>query len=126
MDDDGASNEQGPTGDRDRIAGLQGQVTDLEQQLIQMRQQLSRAELDQWRGRIDDLEVQAHLASLDVRDQLRPLIKDLRNVWLDARDQLSGTGDTAADVVDTLRGGLERAMGEIRSAVLDARTTAKG
>lgn len=111
--------------DNDRISSLEGQIADLERQLGEMRRQLSEAELDQWRGRIDDLEVQAHLGSLDVRDRLNPLIEDLRNAWLDAREQLSDSTDTASEVVTTLRKGLEQAMGEIRSAVVEARSTAR-
>jgi hypothetical protein len=111
--------------DTDRISSLEGQIADLERQLGEMRRQLSEAELDQWRGRIDDLEVQVHLGTLDVRDRLSPLIEDLRNAWLDAREQLSGSTETASDVVTTLRKGLEQAMGEIRAAVLEARETAR-
>lgn len=112
--------------DNDRIAGLEAQLQDLETQLGEVRRQLAQAELDQWRGRIDDLEVQAHLGSLEARDQIDPLIENLRNAWLEARSKLSSQTTTASDVVGTLRDGLEQAMGEIREAVAAARSRAKG
>lgn len=75
------------------------------------------------RGRIDDIEVQVHLGSLDLRDQLTPVIEDLRDAWLDASAKVSDSTDTASDVLGTLRTGLESAMDEIRKAVSEARST---
>ena len=106
----------------ERNLALESQIQDLETQLAVLRRQLSETELDQWRGRIDDLEVQVHLASLDTRDVLAPMIEDLRNAWLDAREMLSDSATTATDVAGTLRDGLEQAMADIRSAVLEARS----
>ncbi|HTO00444.1 MAG TPA: hypothetical protein VL068_07200 [Microthrixaceae bacterium] len=114
------------TEESDRIDGLEAQITDLEVQLAEVRRQLSEAELDQWRGRIDDLEVQIHLGSLDARDQLMPLVEDLRNTWLDAREKVTKSASTASDAAETLRAGLEQAMGEIRTAVLQARESLRG
>ena len=45
--------------DVDRVDELQEQVDGLQEELASVRRQLAAAELDQWRGRIDDLEVQA-------------------------------------------------------------------
>lgn len=113
------------TADTGRINALEAQISDLDGQLKDVRHQLARAELDQWRGRIDDLEVQAHLGSLAVKDELDPLIDDLRNRWLDARERVTDGSDTANEVVDALRTGLEQAMAEIRRSVIAARSAAK-
>ena len=106
----------------DRTTQLESQITGLEEQLQSLRKQLSEAELDQWRGRIDDLEVQLHLGALDVRERVAPLLEDLRNAWLDARARVSDGTNTASDVATTLGAGLEGAMSEIRTAVLEARS----
>lgn len=108
----------------DRTKALEAQIEDLEGQLTELRAQLARAELDQWRGRIDDLEVQLHLGSLEARDQLAPLVEQLRSAWLDARERVSDGAATTSDVASTLRQGLENAMYEIRRAVLDAKSAA--
>ncbi len=111
--------------EQDRITQLEHQVDDLKGQLRDVRHQLAAAELDQWQGRIDDLEVQAHLGSMAVRDRLTPVVEELRNAWLEAKARLEGGAETTSTVTERLRSGLERAMAEIRSAVLDARSSAK-
>ena len=110
----------------DQIGQLQAQIDDLEAEVARLRHQLADAELDQWLNQIDDLEVQVHLASLDAKDRLTPLLEDLRNAWLEARAGISSTTDTAADVVDKVRSGLEQAMREVRRAALDARSAING
>lgn len=113
------------TQEGDRVAALETQIDDLRSQLKDVRRQLSEAELDQWRARIDDLEVQAHLGSLEVKQRLDPVVEELRNRWLDAREQVSNSADTASDVFDALRKGLEHAMGEIRRSVAEAKSAAQ-
>lgn len=109
----------------DRITQLEQQVDDLKGQLRDVRHQLAAAELDQWQGRIDDIEVQAHLGSMAVRDRLTPVVDELRNAWLEAKARLGEGADTTTTVTERLRSGLENAMAEIRSAVLDARSSVK-
>jgi hypothetical protein len=110
--------------ENDRIAQLERQINDLDEQIADLRTQLMRAELDQWQGRIDDLEVQIHLGSMAASDRLAPFVEELRNRWLDAQRQLDGASSTASDVAGTLLRGLEQAMKDIRAAVLDARSVA--
>lgn len=109
--------------ERERIEELERQIDDLKGQLRDVRHQLAAAELDQWQGRIDDLEVQAHLGSMAVRDRLAPVVDDLRNAWLEARTRLTEGAETTSSVTERLRVGLENAMAEIRSAVQEARTS---
>ncbi len=106
----------------DRIGALEAQIDELRSQLKDVRRQLSEAELDQWRSRIDDLEVQAHLGSLEVKERLDPVVEELRNRWLDAREQVANSAGTASEVVDALRKGLEQAMGEIRRSLIEAKS----
>lgn len=108
------------------IARLENRILELETQQQALRQQLAQAQIDQWEGRIDDLEVQLHLGELELSDRLAPLVETLRNRWLDAKEQVGLTSSTATDVVETLRSGLEQAMDDIRTAVLDATKVATG
>ena len=114
-----------PAPGESRVHELEARVKDLESQLDDVRTQLSQAELDQWQGRIDDLELQLHLASLEVQDQVNPSLDELRNTWLDARERLTSRREVADDVIDTLRGGMQRAMSELRSAASEARAAAR-
>lgn len=110
----------------DRIADLEGQINELKEQLSEVRRQLASAELDQWRGRIDDLEVQAHLGSLEARDQLAPIVERLRNAWLDAKEKVASNSGTASEVLQALRDGMEQTMQQIRDTVTEARDKPAG
>jgi hypothetical protein len=112
-------------GTEERVDGLEQQIDELKAQLQDLRRQLVEAEFDQWRGRIDDLEVQARLGTMSVQDRLMPLVEELRNAWLDARERAGESAETASEVTGRLREGFERAMKELRSAVSDAASTVR-
>lgn len=103
---------------KEELDSLRAQIRDLQGQIAEL-------ELDQWKGRIDDLEVQLHLGAMAGRDQLNPLVEKLRNSYLDARETVTSTASTAGDVTVRLRKGLEQAMSDIRSAVLNDSGDAK-
>ena len=102
-----------------RINELEGHIDELKTQIHDLQSQLAELELDQWKGRIDDLEVQLHLGAMAGRDRLAPLVETLRNSYLDARENLTDTASAAGDVTGRIRKGLEQAMGDIRRAVLN-------
>ncbi len=108
----------------ERIDQLESRISDLTDELSDLRSQLAKAQLDQWQGRIEDLEVQLHLGAMETNDRLAPLVEQLRGRWLDARSQVDGATSTATEVIDSLRQGLEQAMRDIREAVLDAKDKA--
>jgi|LakMenEpi03Aug12_release.lakeMendotaPanAssembly.Ray.scaffolds.fasta_scaffold27047_6 chromosome segregation ATPase len=109
----------------DRIAGLEARITELQSELAATRQQLTDAQLDQWKGRIDELEVQMHLGRLDAEQQMEPVLEQLRNWWLDAREQLTQTGSAASslagDTFASLRSGVDKAMDQLRDGMRSAR-----
>ena len=98
----------------DRITELEARITDLQTELAATRKQLTDAQLDQWKGRIDELEVQMHLGRLDAEDQMEPVVEQLRNWWLDAREQVGNAGSVAGDAFSSLRSGVEQAMDQLR------------
>lgn len=98
----------------DRISGLEARITELQTELAATRKQLTDAQLDQWKGRIDELEVQMHLGRLDAEEQMAPVVEQLRNWWLDAREQVGNAGNAAGDAFSSLRSGVEQAMEQLR------------
>jgi TolA-binding protein len=106
----------------DRIRRLEGQIDKLQAQLADLRKQLAKAQLDQWRGRIEDLEVQMHLGGMDASDKLSVLMDRLRDRWADARRQFEASVTTAASVADTVRTGLEKAVDDLRKALLESKS----
>lgn len=103
----------------EKIGQLEKQIDELTSKLEDLRTQLAELELDQWKGRIDDLEVQMHLGAMGAMDRLAPLVERLRNSYLDARASVTGTASAAGDATDRIRKGLESAMNDIRKAVFD-------
>jgi predicted nucleic acid-binding Zn-ribbon protein len=104
-----------------RMSALEARITDLQEQLSNTKQQLTDAQLDQWKGRIDEIEVQMSLGRMEAQEQLEPMIEQLRNRWLDAQTQLRTAGSAASDVFAALRVGLEQAMDQLREGARMAR-----
>jgi chromosome segregation ATPase len=104
-----------------RMAALEARIAELQEQLAQTRQQLTDAQLDQWKGRIDELEVQMSLGRMEAQEQLEPMVEQLRNRWLDAQSQLRTAGTAAGDVFTALRAGLEQTMEQVREGARTAR-----
>lgn len=105
----------------DRIAKLQEQIDSLHHQQAELRRQLAQAQLDQWQGRFEDLELQLHLGAKETSDKVSALTGQLRARWADARRQLEESISTASSVADTVRTGMEKAYADLRAALLDSR-----
>ena len=105
----------------DRIGTLEQHIAELQDELKETRRQLTEAQLDKWKGRIDELEVQMSLGRLEATEQMNPVLEQLRNRWLDAQRQLSGATSTGRDVFGSLRSGVESAWDDLRKAIDDAR-----
>lgn len=103
----------------DRIKQLEAQMEKLQAKQAELRKQLAEAELDQWRGRVDDLEVQAHLASMEVNARLQPLVDKARDRIADARAQVEGNASAASEGIASIRDSLQTAFKDIRKALLE-------
>jgi hypothetical protein len=110
----------------DDVAELKSQIDNLNGQLEKLRGELLEAQVNQWEARIDALEVQIHLGSMEARERLEPLVEQLRNRWLDAKEEVGQSGSAAADALRALLDGLESAMRDLRDAVVESRKTATG
>ena len=69
----------------EHITQLEHQLHELQGQQAELRKQLAKAQLDQWRGRIEDLEVQMHLGGVEASDKATAQMTKLRDRWADAR-----------------------------------------
>jgi gas vesicle protein len=105
----------------ERIAELEDQIHKLHDQQADLRKQLAKAQLDQWQGRIEDLEVQMHLGAVEASDKAHAQMNKLRDRWADARRQFEESVRTASSVADTVRTGLEKAFDDLRKALLESK-----
>jgi len=72
--------------------------------------------LDDWRGRVDDLLVQADLASKDVSGSVRTGAQAAQNAYLAAKNQLSRIPKDAGENLGSLRAGVEKLIDDLRQA----------
>jgi len=100
---------------------MEDQLRELHSQQAELRKQLAKAQLDQWQGRIEDLEVQMHLAAVEASDKATAQMNKLRDRWADARRQFEDSIKTASSVKDTVRTGLENALNDLRQALLESK-----
>lgn len=105
----------------DRVTQLERQINELQAHQADLRKQLAQAQLDQWRARIEDLELQMHLAAVEANDKLTTLMSQLRDKWADTRRRYDEGITTASSVADTMRTGLDKAIEDLRTALLESK-----
>jgi SMC interacting uncharacterized protein involved in chromosome segregation len=106
----------------ERVAKVEAQIGKIQAKQAELHKQLTKAQIDQWQGRLEDLEVQMHLGAMETSDKLTVLMDQLRSRWADGRRQFEDTISTASSVADTVRAGLESAFNEVRKALLESRS----
>ncbi len=105
----------------EKIAKLEARIDVLQDDQATVTRQLAEARIDQWQARIDDLEVQIHLGTLEARDRFKVLSDELQTRWSKARRQMEDASSTTAGVADTLKQGVEGAYSELRNALLESK-----
>lgn len=109
--------------DQQHSVDVDSRIAALETEVRNLRAQLAYARLEQWEGRIDDLELQMHLASMQANSRLTELIADLRRRWREAKHDAVNVTASTSEVLDRVRDGLEQAMREVRDAIAAAKDT---
>lgn len=105
----------------ERIAKLEARLDKLTDDHTAVTRQLAQAHVDQWQGRIDDLELQVHSGARDATDRVSALSAALQARWSKARAQMDDAGTTTSAAADNLHTGLEKAYKELRDALLESR-----
>lgn len=104
----------------ERIAALEARLDSLAEANAEVTRQLAQAHLDQWQARIDEIEVQIHLAKLEATDRVSDLTDELQNRWAKVRRQMQDATTTTA-VAESLHSGLDKAYHDLRDAVMASR-----
>lgn len=104
---------------QDRIKALEEQMEALRAEQVVLNRQLAQAEADRWQERIDDLEVQLHLAAMDANEKIGDLVQQLRHRWAAGKAQIERRSSVATEGAEAVRDSLRTAFDEIRKAVLE-------
>jgi len=76
--------------------------------------------LDEWRAKIDELLLQADLASKDVSEEVRTRTEAAQNAYLAAKNRLLEIPKDAGSNVGSLRAGVEKLLDDLREAYQSA------
>jgi outer membrane murein-binding lipoprotein Lpp len=105
----------------DRVRELETQIGKLQAQQADLRRQLIKTRMENWQGRIDDLEVQIHAGAVETSEKLTAKMDQLRSTWADTKKQWEAAVSTAASAGDTVHTGLQNAYRELHDAMLEAK-----
>jgi hypothetical protein len=103
------------------IDELKARIETLEDEQRSLREDLSRAQLDEWEGRLDDVGLQVHLGTMELRDLLDPIIDRARGQIDEARAKIDDGSSTASDAAAAIRSGFEQAWDVLRDAIGDVK-----
>jgi hypothetical protein len=108
-------------------AALEARIVELEQEQDRLRDDaLAEAQLEQWEGRVDDLDVQLHLGGMELRDRLGPIVESIRDQLAETRAHVTDGASSASEAASTIRDGIEKAWSDLRAALLEAKKTVAG
>lgn len=102
------------TATRERIDALQAEI-------VGLRMELARTRIEQWAGRLDDLELQYHLGRMEADERLSAALADVRHRIAKARARAENRGEAAEEAVEAVTSGVERAFDDLRQAMVRAR-----
>ncbi len=102
------------TTDKGAVAGEHGGSQD--PTTVERLEQL----LEEWRGKIDELLVQADLASKDVAETVRARASVAQNAYLAAMNQLQQMPKDAGANLGSARAGIEKLIDDMRQAYQSA------
>lgn len=104
-----------------RVDELRMRIEALRRQEDALAEELAEAQADDWEARLEDLNVQAHLAVMEVRERLTPILDSLSDRILEVRaDLLGADGTTVAEVAEALRHGFGTALRDLNAAAHEA------
>jgi len=81
--------------------------------------------LDQWRARIDELKVQADLATLDIREDVAKRLEVTENVYLAVRSRLSDARHDTGKNLAAVHQSVDQLLVDLRRAYDDAEAVVK-
>ncbi|KAA0234996.1 MAG: hypothetical protein JJLCMIEE_01258 [Acidimicrobiales bacterium] len=101
--------------ERDSIAELKAEVGELRERMAELNKKVLDAQLEAWRSRFDELDLQTHLGGMDLRDKVQPILDQLNDQWAKARAQLDEMGSGAGEAAKAINDAVQSAVDEFRA-----------
>ena len=105
---------------------LQARIDQLEQRIDELEKTSVDAHLEEWKAKIDNLQLQASLAKMDASDEVKSSLDRLNDTWNGVRDRLEQLAADSRRATGSLAGGLKSAGSEIRDSFDQARNSLLG
>jgi hypothetical protein len=105
---------------QDRIKTLEDQMAALKSEQDELRKQLAQAEVDRWQERVDDLELQVHLAAMETNERVSGLLQQIQHRWAVGKAQIEWRSSAAAEAAEAVRDSLRTAFTDIRKALIES------
>jgi chromosome segregation ATPase len=99
---------------------LAGRIEELEAKLESLQKEVMADKVDSLKARLEELEVQLNLGGKDARDEMAPLLEQLRNRWLDLRGLLDHATSSAGDALSGASDNVRSSASDLRSRLEDA------
>lgn len=96
-------------------------IEELQAEIIGLRVELARTRIEQWAGRLDDLELQYHLGRMEADERRGTALADVRHRIARARQRAESRGEAAEEAVEAVTSGVEHAFADLREAMVRAR-----
>ena len=107
----------------DEITALREEISQLNRKVTRLTEMVAESSLDSWRGRIEQLKVQAHLGQMELRDEAESQLERVDDTWMTARHSLDDLGGKVGEAWDELVENLRPALANIRNAFQQASRT---
>ena len=105
---------------------LQARIDQLEQRIDELEKTSVDAHLEEWKAKIDNLQLQASLAKMDGKDEVKSSIDRLNDTWNGVRDRLEKIAGDGRRATDSIANGLRSAGSEIKDSFDQARDSLLG
>lgn len=103
------------------LADLRHELARMADRLTELTKLVSEGQFESWKARIEDLELKASLAKMELRDEAAPYLEELEGRLASAREDFSFAGERASEAWDAMVAGLRKAFSEMRQTFEKAR-----
>lgn len=99
---------------------LRESIGELSRKVERLTEQVVESRLEAWNGRLENLELQAHLGQMELRDEAQSRLDQVRESWSRARRTLDDVGDATGAAFESAMDDLKPALTELRTGLEEA------